>query len=97
MSSADVDAKAGRYLTAGRVTVVEVTPGRVRARVHGTADDPYAVLWTPVTSWACDCPAGVHRTRCAHVAAVQRVTCPRPDHPDELDHAQEEPHVRAAA
>lgn len=70
--SATVTTKAIRYLAAGRVLLLEVSPARVAAAVHGTAPDPYLTAWTRLTGWTCTCPA---YGACSHVAAVQAVTC----------------------
>lgn len=66
--------KAARYLTAGRVTVLEVTPRRVAALVRGSAAQPYLTAWTALTGWCCTCPAA---GPCAHEAALQLIVTPR--------------------
>lgn len=71
--SADVEAKARRYLADGRVHLQLVVPDEVRALVSGSAEHPYLVRWLPRADWRCTCPAA--RT-CAHIRAVGIVTSP---------------------
>jgi uncharacterized Zn finger protein len=64
----NVEAKAKRYLGEGRLTVTEVSAGRVQAVCRG-GGALYRLGWNG-NGWYCDCPA---RTRCAHLAALMLV------------------------
>lgn len=71
MSRENVDDRARRYLTEGRVVITAAGPGHVDARVRGDG-----AIWTVAYrrgGWSCDCPS---RGRCAHLIAVGCVTAP---------------------
>jgi len=62
--------KAKRLLSSGCVTVLEVTPERVVARVAGDNGE-YEVTKTRGDRFRCSCPS--LRWRCSHVVAVELV------------------------
>lgn len=74
MGRESVEAKARRYLNEGRVCVVHADEGYLEAFCRG-AGEFYAVVYTR-EGWHCFCPS---RGRCAHLAAVQLVSAPRPN------------------
>jgi uncharacterized Zn finger protein len=67
-----VAGKAARLLAAGRVRVLEVRDGWVRATVAGDTGE-HAVRRTPAGHWACSCSAGTHGRTCSHTSAVALV------------------------
>ncbi len=70
MARESVAVKAGRLLLEGKVALVEMHGGLVRARVFGD-HGVYVVERLPGEEPECSCPA---RTRaCAHVVAVKMV------------------------
>jgi hypothetical protein len=71
----NVDTKARRYLTEGRVRILlcNEESGVVDAEVRGNGA-VYAVNHDKA-GWSCDCAA---RTECAHIAALKCVTVLRP-------------------
>jgi hypothetical protein len=65
-----IEGKAGRLLLAGRVRVLEVTPGRALVQVDGDTG-----RWTVAYRrgrWSCPCPTPAWR-RCSHLAAAELV------------------------
>lgn len=68
--SEKIQAKADKYLCAGRVTVLAVDSDHGRSavvEVRGSAT--YQVRF--LGAWVCDCPSRVDR--CAHVVAAEKV------------------------
>jgi hypothetical protein len=65
-----VEGKAGRLLLAGRVRVLEVTPGHALVEVEG--DSGTWRLAYRRGRWSCPCPAPAWR-RCSHLAAAELV------------------------
>lgn len=78
MSRETATAKARRYLAEGRLTVLEVGPGIVRA-VRSGDGQVYRLGWWR-GEWGCTCPA--LRDQCCHLKAL-RLVCMRPDDVDE--------------
>lgn len=77
MTRESVEAKAARYVTAGRLILVEVVPGgRVRATCRGGG--ALYELGFDRGRWWCSCPA---RSWCAHLAALGLVVV-QPRRPD---------------
>ena len=70
MARENAAAKGRRYLTEGRVTVLDVSAKRIAAVIRGDGAVWFA-SWTPDSGWACDCPA---RGRCSHLIATGLVT-----------------------
>lgn len=68
----NVDVKARRLLTEGRVIVTAVDGRRVRAVVRGDSGSVYEVLHEH-GAWICPC---LSRGVCSHVQAVMLVTAP---------------------
>jgi hypothetical protein len=65
-------AKARRYLTEGRLTVLEVGPSIVRAVCRGDGQVWRCGWWRG--RWGCGCPAaGTFRADCAHLQALRLV------------------------
>lgn len=62
--------KGARYVLEGRLQVVSMGGGRVRARCRGSAERPYVVAIDPGGERWCSCQA---RARCAHLAALELV------------------------
>ena len=71
----DVETKARRYLTEGRVRirVCNQENGAAKAEVRGHG--AVYIVDHDEDGWRCDCPA---RTECAHVAALKCVTVLKP-------------------
>jgi uncharacterized Zn finger protein len=62
--------KSKRYLCEGRVVLVHVSEGSVRAHVRGDGH-----VWNASfdgAAWFCDCPA--RSDQCSHLRAVRLVT-----------------------
>lgn len=72
MTSDAVKAKANRYLTEGRVCVLDVRTGRYDFAVAGSDSDPYRVRY--LGGWRCSCPS--HTEICAHIVACQKISKP---------------------
>jgi hypothetical protein len=68
--------KARRYLTEGRLLVIEVAVDRIAALCRG--DTGLYSLGYAADDWACDCPA--RSRRCSHLRALQLVTVANPLH-----------------
>ena len=68
--SENVETKARRYLSEGRLIVDHVSSEGVVATCRG-GDTIYHMNWYPSTGWTCTCPA---RGVCAHLRALQLVT-----------------------
>lgn len=68
--------KANSYLIGGCVTLTEVSPWYVTARVKGSKN--YHVMLRGLTEWSCTCPAGQHERECSHVVAVRKVVVMKP-------------------
>jgi hypothetical protein len=66
----NLELKAHRYLTEGRVTAVFVDHNRGSFNVRGSDDLPYTISFSG--DWTCDCPARV--PVCAHILACQQIT-----------------------
>lgn len=62
--------KARRYLTEGRLLVVEVRQDRISALCRGDGA-VYSLEFDP-HGWHCDCPA--RTDQCAHLRALRLVT-----------------------
>jgi uncharacterized Zn finger protein len=67
--------KARRYLTEGRLLIVEVNNSRVSALCRGDGSI-YSLGLSPGNGWHCECPA-VSRS-CAHLQALRLVTVSNP-------------------
>lgn len=65
-----VTRKGARYLIEGRLQVVSMGGGHVRARVQGGEPEPYVVAIDGDGGRWCSCPARGH---CAHLAALELV------------------------
>jgi len=65
--------KAARYLTSGRVNVLAVGPGHVRATVRGDGF-LWPVSYSTAAGWDCRCPA--RTDQCCHLLAVRLVCTP---------------------
>jgi hypothetical protein len=72
MSRESVEAKGRRYLVEGRLQVVEVGPGLVRALCRGDGALHRLGWWRG--RWGCSCPAGTFGRQCAHLVALRLVT-----------------------
>jgi hypothetical protein len=72
VTSAAVQAKADRYLTEGRVCVINASPSRADFLVVGTGTQPYQVRCH--AGWRCTCPSQVET--CAHILACQKISKP---------------------
>lgn len=72
MSREGADAKGRRYLTEGRLTVLECHDWQVSASCKGDSGHVYVLGYTR-DGWWCECPA-IH---CSHLVALQLVTAPR--------------------
>lgn len=70
MTRESTTAKASRYLSEGRITVVRVDGDIADAVVRGDSGEHH-VGHDPARGWHCTCPA---RGRCSHVAALKLVT-----------------------
>jgi uncharacterized Zn finger protein len=80
--------KARRYLTEGRLLVLEVAVDRIAALCRG--DTGLYSVGYGVGEWACDCPA--RSRRCSHLLALHLVTVADPrqlrqQHMSEAHHA----------
>ena len=80
MTREGAEAKGRRYLTEGRLTVLECGDWLVDATCKGDSGHVYVLGYTR-DGWWCECPA----VRCSHLVALQLVTAPRrtgtrPDH-----------------
>jgi hypothetical protein len=69
----NIETKAHRLLTEGRVHLADVTGGVVDG--DGAR---YTVTWDGA-AWVCTCVGYAHRHRCAHATAVALVTRPPGD------------------
>lgn len=69
--SETIGEKASRYLVEGRLIVTRVDEERIAARCRG-AGAVYLLGFDGPDGWWCSCPA---RHACAHVLALQLVTC----------------------
>ena len=76
MSRETVEAKAARYVCAGRLIVTEVAGGRMSATCRG-GGELYRLGFVR-GQWFCSCPA---RGVCSHLLALQLVTV-QPRRPD---------------
>ena len=65
-----VTRKGARYVLEGRLQVVSMGGGRVRARVQGSEPEAYVVAIDHDGERWCSCAA---RVRCAHIAALELV------------------------
>lgn len=65
-----VTRKGARYVLEGRLQVVSMGGGRVRARCQGSEAEPYTVVIDHDGLRYCSCQA---RVRCAHLAALELV------------------------
>jgi uncharacterized Zn finger protein len=72
MTDETIAAKAGRYLTEGRLTVLAVNGDHVTAVCYGGHDAIYQLGHDPGRGWHCSCP--VRSGRCSHLTALQMVT-----------------------
>ena len=68
--------KARRYLTEGRLLVIEVTVYRIAALCRG--DTGLYSLGYAAGEWTCDCPA--RSWQCSHLRALQLVTVADPQY-----------------
>jgi hypothetical protein len=72
MTRESADAKARRYLSEGRLQVLEVGPSIVRATCRGDGQVYRCGWWRG--RWGCTCPAaGTFRAACAHLLALRLV------------------------
>lgn len=72
MARETIEAKAARYLLAGKVSIVLRLPdGRMRAVVDGDTGVHLLGYDPRYPGWRCLCPA---YRRCSHVVAVERIT-----------------------
>jgi hypothetical protein len=71
MTREGVEAKGRRYLAEGRLQVVEVGPGVVRALCRGDGTVHRLGWWRG--RWGCSCPAGAFGRQCAHLVALRLV------------------------
>jgi hypothetical protein len=69
MTRENARAKALRYLTEHRLTILRVDKERVEAECRGDGA-VYSLGWQD-GAWRCDCPA---KTRCARLLALMAVT-----------------------
>jgi hypothetical protein len=69
-SAGTVEAKAHALLVAGRVAV-RIGGGPLIVDVEG--DSGTHTVTMSAGQWSCNCPAGIHRRRCSHVAAAQLI------------------------
>ena len=67
----NAEAKSRRYLCEGRLTVIDVRSGVIRATCRGDGKVYKLGFWTG-RGWRCDCPATSER--CAHLLACRLVT-----------------------
>ncbi|HEX6579236.1 MAG TPA: hypothetical protein VF082_12800 [Jiangellaceae bacterium] len=66
-----VEQKAIRYISERRVLIRRVEGRDIDAEVRGTVT---YYIRKRRGGWRCDCIAGTHRRRCAHLEAVRTVT-----------------------
>jgi hypothetical protein len=71
MSRESVETKGRRYLTEGRLQVLEVGPGVVRATCRGDGAVHRLGWWHG--RWGCSCSAGQFGRQCAHLVALRLV------------------------
>jgi hypothetical protein len=71
VSSREVEFKAVRYLTQGRLRVTEVVADKIRATCRGSSNVVYDLGFDMGQGWWCRCPARVFL--CCHIAALQKV------------------------
>lgn len=75
MACESVEAKGRPYLTEGRLQVLEVGPGVIRATCCGDGAVHRLGWWRG--RWGCSCPAGQFGRQCAHLVAL-RLICVEP-------------------
>lgn len=81
MTRETLEAKAARLLADGRLTVLEVGPGLVRAECAGDRGLYRLGFWRG--SWGCSCPAWAYGHRpCAHLHALRLVVLEPTRQPD---------------
>jgi hypothetical protein len=68
-----IDAKAGRLLVAGRLTVAHVDQDLVLATCEGDSGRTWQLSYHRGRGWHCDCPARAWGLRCSHLAALMCV------------------------
>jgi hypothetical protein len=82
MSRESAETKGRRYLTEGRLLVIEVGPGVIRATCCGDGAVHRLGWWRG--RWGCSCPAGAFGRQCAHLVALRLMavepTAPSADH-----------------
>lgn len=78
MTRENVDTKARRYLSEGRLTITHLDSLSIEASCRGGG--AVYELGHNGEAWWCDCPA---RGLCAHVFALQAVTVRAGDEPDD--------------
>lgn len=74
----NVEQKARRYLTEGRVVIerAEADGGWVVAAARGSGNETYHLGYDPMKKqWRCTCP--VTRGRCSHIAALRLIVTAR--------------------
>ncbi len=71
MSRESAEAKGRRYLTEGRLQVLELGPGVIRATCRGDGAVHRLGWWHG--RWGCSCPAGTFGRQCAHLVALRLV------------------------
>jgi hypothetical protein len=74
MPRESIEAKGRRYLTEGRLLVIEVGPRVIRATCRGDGAVHRLGWWRG--RWGCSCPAGQFGRQCAHLAALRLVVSP---------------------
>jgi hypothetical protein len=95
MSGETLDGKAARLLVEGRLRVVEVNPGIVRATCQGDSGR-HRLEWT-AERLACSCQAAQHGTDCAHGRALRLVVVSPAAEPRRLTAARLRAEQQAAA
>ena len=70
MARETIDAKGRRYLTEGRLQLLEVSDRTIRATCRGAGEE-YALGWNGADGWWCGCPSA---RSCAHLVALRLVT-----------------------
>jgi hypothetical protein len=89
-----IGAKGRRYLTEGRLLVIEVGPAVVHATCPGDGAVHRLGWWRGC--WGCSCPAGRFGRQCAHLAALRLVvTDPGEPLPFQANNPPHRPEVRA--
>ena len=75
MTRESAEAKGRRYLTEGRLRVLEVDEEAGTALAECRGSGALDVVSRGEEGWRCDCPA---RSRCSHITALMLVTALEP-------------------